>query len=70
MRSTNVPPPDQSYWLDEDPDFPYATWKYEVANGDTRAGYWEWSQAGHQCDSDLEGDPEVADKEVPNLVAT
>ena len=24
------------------PDFPRADWQYEVANGDTRLGYWEW----------------------------
>ena len=26
----------------EDPDYPVADWKYEVANDDTRLGYWEW----------------------------
>lgn len=24
------------------PDYSVADWQYEVANGDTRAGYWEW----------------------------
>lgn len=24
------------------PDFPKADWQYEVANGDTNRGYWEW----------------------------
>lgn len=24
------------------PDYPMADWYYEVANGDTRLGYWEW----------------------------
>lgn len=59
MQSLNVPPEGQSYWQSEDPDFPFADWQKEVANGDTRAGYWEWAQAGRQCDSDLEGQPEV-----------
>lgn len=30
-----------SHW-DEDPDFPAADWKYEVANDDTRQSYREW----------------------------
>ena len=25
-----------------DPEFPVADWQYEVANDDTRQGYWEW----------------------------
>lgn len=29
------------YW-GEHPDFPVADWQYEVSNGDTRSGYWEW----------------------------
>ncbi len=24
------------------PDFPSEDWRYEVANNDTRLGYWEW----------------------------
>lgn len=26
----------------EHPDHPVADWRYEVANDDTRSGYWEW----------------------------
>ena len=26
----------------EHPDYPYGDWRYEVANGDTRLGYWDW----------------------------
>lgn len=29
------------YW-NQHPEFPFADWQYEVANNDTRAGYWEW----------------------------
>lgn len=29
------------YW-DEHPDHLVGDWKYEVANSDTRQGYWEW----------------------------
>ena len=29
------------YW-GEDPNHPVDDWKFEVANGDTRLGYWEW----------------------------
>lgn len=26
----------------ESSDFPLSDWRYEVKNGDTRLGYWEW----------------------------
>ena len=29
------------YW-EEHPVYLVADWKYEIANGDTREGYWEW----------------------------
>jgi hypothetical protein len=29
----------------EHPDYPVASWMYEVANGDTRSGYWNWVAA-------------------------
>lgn len=29
------------YWK-QHPKFPLADWQYEVANNDTRVGYWEW----------------------------
>ena len=32
------------YW-NEDSKFPVADWQYEVANGDTRLGYWDWVYA-------------------------
>ena len=32
------------YW-DEHPDFPSSDWRYEVANEDTREGYWFWVAA-------------------------
>jgi hypothetical protein len=32
------------YW-NEHPEYPVADWQYEVANGDTRKGYWEWVSA-------------------------
>lgn len=31
-----------SHW-DDDPDYPVKDWKAEVANGDTRMGYREWT---------------------------
>ena len=37
-----------SHWED-DPEFPVEDWKYEVANGDTRLGYFEWVE--HQRDA-------------------
>ncbi len=29
------------YW-GAHPDFPVRQWQWEVDNGDTRQGYWEW----------------------------
>jgi hypothetical protein len=29
------------YW-EEHPIYPLEDWRYEVENGDTRLGYWEW----------------------------
>lgn len=30
-----------SHW-EEHPEHPASDWQYEVANGDTRLGYWDW----------------------------
>ena len=59
MESANIPPEGLDYWKDQDFDFPISDWQYEVANGETRLGYWEWVHAAHKCDSDMEGQPEV-----------
>lgn len=32
------------YWNDSHPNFPVEDWKHDVANGDTRLGYWEWAR--------------------------
>lgn len=32
------------YWK-EHPEFPVSDWQYEVQNGDTRQGYWEFVAA-------------------------
>lgn len=37
----NEPIEPYGYW-DEHPDNPVKDWQYEIANGDTRCGYWEW----------------------------
>ncbi len=29
------------FW-DDYPEFPSKDWAYEVSNGDTRLGYWDW----------------------------
>lgn len=31
-------------WWGEDKEFPVDEWQDEVANGDTRMGYWAWVQ--------------------------
>lgn len=38
------------YW-GEAPGHPFTDWQAEVANGDTRKGYWEWV-----CAREKEGD--------------
>lgn len=35
------------WWDGECPDFPKADWRFEVANGDTVYGYWEWAYNLH-----------------------
>ena len=37
------------YWQGQHPDYPVEDWQYQVQNGDTRMGYWEWAQ---QMDSE------------------
>lgn len=32
------------HWAEHD-KFPSRDWRYEVADGDTRLGYWEWVAA-------------------------
>lgn len=32
------------YWS-EHPDHAVSDWQYEVANGDTKQGYWDWATA-------------------------
>lgn len=42
----------------EDPRYPFADWKYEVANDDTVLGYTEWVLHQHEAD-ELDNHPEV-----------
>lgn len=34
--------PDRGGWSDH-PHYDFEDWQYEVANNDTRIGYWEWA---------------------------
>lgn len=46
----------QIYGVDgEHPEFPASDWKYEVDNGDTRRGYWDWVAAGLEQQADDAG---------------
>lgn len=36
--------PEKGYWGDH-PKYPIEDWRYEIANNDTRQGYWEWVYA-------------------------
>jgi hypothetical protein len=37
----NQPPVPEDYW-GEDGEYLLESWRYEIANNDTRLGYWEW----------------------------
>lgn len=52
-------PPHGSIW-DEHPDFPVSDWQAEVADDDTRAGYWDWvlSQKESRENDEAEQDDE------------
>jgi hypothetical protein len=39
------------YWQDEYPEYPVCDWQYEVAEGNTRLGYWEWCLGREAMDS-------------------
>lgn len=43
------------YWS-EHHRFPVADWKYEVANDDTRMGYWDWVEHKIETDGDEDGE--------------
>ena len=68
QSNANTPPEGTDYWQGEDPSYPVSDWKQEVANGDTRAGYWEWAHSARHCDSDCEGQPEVASADASSSV--
>ena len=36
------------------PDYPVTDWQYEVANNDTRLGYWEWVVSTKEMEVDDE----------------
>lgn len=40
---------DGGYWGDH-PGYPATDWQHEVANGDTRRGYWSWVHAKREED--------------------
>lgn len=46
------------YWAGEVPGYPVEDWEYEVQNGDTRLGYWEWARAMSGETRGNEGDNE------------
>lgn len=39
------------YWQSESDQYPKSDWKYEVENGDTLSGYWDWLRAKLEADS-------------------
>jgi hypothetical protein len=39
----------QNLWNDV-PEYPRSDWRYQVGNGDTNLGYWDWVE--HQLEAD------------------
>jgi len=39
---------EENHWADFE-DYPLSDWKYEVANDDTRVGYWVWVKSKIQA---------------------
>ncbi|MCH8553219.1 MAG: hypothetical protein LAT62_14875 [Natronospirillum sp.] len=35
----------------EDEEYPVADWQHDVADGDTRLGYWDWVVAQRESDT-------------------
>lgn len=55
--ATLFPVHTHSHWEEGHTDYPVSSWQHEVADGDTRQGYWEW------LDSQLESnDPDFYEK--------
>ena len=53
----------------EDPDHPVADWQTEVANDDTRQGYWNWA-ASRINGAKAQAPPPLAERCRPGLVGT
>jgi hypothetical protein len=49
----------KNYWHDEHPDYPVRDWQTEVANGDTRRGYWEFVDMNVTGDETDQGCQEI-----------
>jgi len=43
-------PPEPSHWTDID-GYPVKDWQYQVANGDTRLGYLDWTKHAEESDT-------------------
>lgn len=40
------------YWGEADRQYPEADWQRDVADGNTRQGYWEWVAASRERDAE------------------
>ena len=49
------------HWQGDHPYYVLDDWKYEVANGDTRLGYWEWVASQAEQDERIEKDRQDQD---------
>ena len=48
------------YWEDEDSEFPVSDWQFQIEEGGTRLGYWEWAYKERQAEIDTDKAAAVA----------
>ena len=65
--STKEDEPYTYYWA-EHPRYPSADWRYEIANGDTREGYWEWCSTRAYQERQLARTAQTDAEESPDVV--
>ncbi len=54
ITATMAPKEVFDYW-GEDQEFPRRDWQYQVGNGDTNQGYWEWVEHEREITEDEKG---------------
>ena len=53
----------KDYWA-EDVDYPVRDWQHEVAEDNTRQGYWDWVHSQHAANEEDDGEEGEEEKET------